>query len=129
MCLTSTALAAQLAHQRIGIFIRPRLATCPGTGNVELSDTLLPHETHCPPDSLLGCDARRIHYGRDDGGAVVFNLHEAWWCYDGEWKPMSVTEAVYRAGVMSEEAFHREFGSVPPLPDAAFRSGWFSPLV
>src|SRR5262249_45936630 len=47
------------------------------------------------------CDGRRIHYGHHDG-PVVFNLYEAWWCYDGEWKPMSVTEAVCRAGVMSE---------------------------
>jgi hypothetical protein len=80
------------------------------------------------------CDARRIHHGWDDGGAVVFNLYEAWWCYDGEWKPMSVTEAVCRAGVMSEAEWLRDYGPtgrypVPPLPDHAFCSGWRSPLV
>jgi hypothetical protein len=90
------------------------------------SQPVLP-KTACNPDDHLR--ARRIHYGWDDGGAVVFNLYEAWWCYDGEWKPMSVTEAVCKAGVLTEEAFHREFGSLPPLPDAAFRSGWRSPLV
>jgi hypothetical protein len=75
------------------------------------------------------CDARRIHYGWDDGGAVVFNLYEAWWCYDGEWKPMSVTEAVCKAGVLTEQEFRRSFDSLPPLPDTAFCSGWHSPLL
>jgi hypothetical protein len=78
-------------------------------------------------------DGRRILYGHHDG-PVVFNLYEAWWCYQGEWKPMSVTEAVGRAGVLSEADWLRVYGPsgshpVPPLPDAAFCSGWRSPLV
>ena len=78
-------------------------------------------------------DGRRIHYGHHDG-PVVFNLYEAWWCYDGEWKPMCVTEALCRAGVMSEAEWLRAWGPtgshpLPPLPPEAFRSGWRSPLV
>jgi hypothetical protein len=47
---------------------------------------------------------------------------------------MSVTEAVCRAGVMSEAEWLRAWGPtgshpLPPLPPEAFRSGWRSPLV
>jgi hypothetical protein len=92
------------------------------------SQPVLP-KTACDPDDHLR--ASRIHYGWDDGGAVVFTYREAWWCdrFIGKWQKMSVTEAVCKAGVLTEEAFHREFGSLPPLPDAAFCSGWFSPLL
>jgi hypothetical protein len=94
------------------------------------SQPVLPKTAFDPDDPMR---ARRIRYGHHDG-PVVFNLYEAWWCYDGEWKPMSVTEAVCRAGVMSEAEWLRDYGPtgrypVPPLPDHAFCSGWRSPLV
>ena len=57
----ATTLAAQLAHQRTGVFIPPTLATRPGTRDVELSDTLLPHEPRCPPNALFDRYTRRIH--------------------------------------------------------------------
>jgi len=68
------------------------------------------------------------HY---DGGVVIFTHHEAWWCdrFIGEWQEMRVTEAVCRAGVLTEEHFRRVYGSLPPLPDAAFCDGWRSPLL
>jgi len=85
----------------------------------------LPKTAFDPDDPLR---AGRIRYGHHDG-PCVFNLHEAWWCYNGEWKPMSVTEAVCRAGLMTEAHYRRIYGDLPPLPPEAFRSGWRSPLV
>jgi len=85
----------------------------------------LPKTAFDPADPLR---AGRIRYGHYDG-PCVFNLHEAWWCYKGEWKPMSVTEAVGRAGLMTEAHYRRTYGHLPPLPQEAFRSGWRSPLV
>jgi hypothetical protein len=74
----------------------------------------------------------KIKYGTDDGFAVRFTHDEAWACYaDGEWREISLTEAVCKAAVLTEHDYHRRFGHrhLPPLPDAAFCSGWFSPLL
>ena len=36
----------------------------------------------------------------------------------------------YETAVLSEQEYHRMFGhDLPPLPDVAFCSGWFSPLL
>jgi hypothetical protein len=72
--------------------------------------------------------SRRITYGHHDG-PCVFTHDEAWWFYNRTWREMSVTEAVCRAGVLTEEHFRRVYGSLPPLPDAAFCDGWRSPLL
>jgi hypothetical protein len=92
------------------------------------SQPVLPKTAFDPDDHLR---ASRIYYGWDDGGAVIFNLHEAWWCdsFIGKWQKMSVAEAVCKAGVLTEQEFRRWFDSLPPLPPAAFRSGWRSPLI
>jgi hypothetical protein len=76
-----------------------------------------------------------MKYGLDDGFAVRFRDHEAWACYaDGEWRKISVTEAVCKAALLTERTYWDMFGPtgrrpVPPLPDAAFCSGWRSPLI
>jgi len=95
------------------------------------SQPVLPKTAFDPDDHLR---ASRIYYGWDDGGAVIFNLHEAWWCFNGTWCEMSVTEAVCRAGVIPEAEWLRMWGPtgshpLPPLPDTAFCSGWRSPLL
>jgi hypothetical protein len=50
----------------------------------------------------------------------------------GKWSVPSRSMQVfcYEAGLLTEQEYHRIFGhDLPPLPDAAFRSGWRSPLV
>ena len=82
-----------------------------------------------------GPSAKPIKYGLDDGFAVRFRDHEAWACYaDGKWRKISPTELVYNVAVLTERDYLRMFGPtgrrpVPPLPSAAFRSGWRSLLV
>ena len=67
-----------------------------------------------------------IRFGCDDGVLA---------CYaDCKWRKISPTELVSNVAVLSEANYMRSFGPtgrrpVPPLPDAAFRSGWSSPLV
>jgi hypothetical protein len=70
-------------------------------------------------------------YGCDDGFAVRFTAREAWARYaDGEWREISLTEAVCNCAVLTEAAYHERFGDeLPPLPDHAFCSHWRSPLV
>jgi len=81
-------------------------------------------------------------YAYDDGLAIRFALaphYEAWAIYKrhrrglapvyGEWFEYDLTDAVCKAGVLSKADFERLYGDAPPLPDAAFRSGWSSPLV
>jgi len=76
-----------------------------------------------------------IKYARDDAFAVRFTHDEAWACYaDGKWREISVTEAVCKCGVLTERDYLHLYGPgsrrpVPPLPDAAFCSGWRSPLL
>jgi hypothetical protein len=76
-----------------------------------------------------------IRYGCDDGFAVRFRDNEAWACYaDGTWREINPSELVYNVGVMTGRDYVDMFGPagrrpVPPLPDAAFCSGWRSPLV
>ena len=74
----------------------------------------------------------KIKYASDDGFAVRFTGREAWACYaDGKWREISLTEAVCKCGELTEQAYLEQFGHrhLPPLPDAAFCSGWRSPLV
>jgi hypothetical protein len=40
--------------------------------------------------------SRRIRYGWYDFGPCVFNHHEAWWCFNGTWREISVTEVCPR---------------------------------
>jgi hypothetical protein len=66
---------------------------------------------------------------------------EAWELWDdGEWHEMDSAVAHHRAGLLSEQAYHKVFSDVPPLPPAAFSGdpwqrakrraiGWRSPLV
>jgi hypothetical protein len=78
-----------------------------------------------------------IKYGCDDGYAVRFRVsdYEAWACYsDGQWREISITEAVSKCALLTERTYWDMFGPasrqpVPPLPDAAFCSGWRSPLI
>jgi hypothetical protein len=75
-------------------------------------------------------DSHRIRYAFYDWGPCVFNHREAWWCFNGKWKPINVAEAVCKAGLLSEERYHRMFPDAPPLPMHAFcRDGWRSPLA
>jgi hypothetical protein len=79
-------------------------------------------------------------FGSDDGFAVRFTDHEAWACdADGKWREISVTEAVCKAALLTEQQYLRRFAPLPPLPAHAFRGdpwvhpadrrGWLSPLV
>ena len=57
-----------------------------------------------------------------------------WEFYGGEWHEIMPSELVYNIGVLTEQNYLQMYGPtgrwpVPPLPDAAFRSGWRSPLV
>ena len=45
------------------------------------------------------------------------------------WRKADITDVVTSAAVLSEAAYFRNFGHLPPLPDAAFCSGWRSPLI
>jgi hypothetical protein len=79
----------------------------------------------------------KIKYAIYDGFATRLTSDgEIWCCFDGKWRvpsrPMQVF--CYEAGLLTEQAYLRMFGPtgrcpVPPLPDAAFCSGWRSPLV
>jgi hypothetical protein len=72
-------------------------------------------------------------YGVYDGFATRFTSDgEIWVLFGDKWcepsRPMQVY--CYECAVLSEAEYHRIFGpSLPPLPDAAFCSGWFSPLI
>jgi hypothetical protein len=48
-----------------------------------------------------------------------------------KWREISPLELVYNVSVLTEDAYRQRFDhrNLPPLPDAAFRSGWRSPLV
>jgi hypothetical protein len=65
-----------------------------------------------------------IKYGVYDGFATRFTSDgEIWVCYDGKWhrEVSHIAKLIsYDIGVLSEERYHRAFGSVPPLPPAAF---------
>ena len=76
--------------------------------------------------------ARPPSYGYDDGFAVRFTDDEAWACYaDNRWRKISKTESLYSVGVLTKHDYHRQFGHrhLPPLPDTAFCSGWYSSLL
>ena len=82
----------------------------------------------------------KIKYARYDGFPTRLTSNGEIWClfsrYDqrstGKWcipsRPMQVY--CYEAGVITEAEYHQMFGhDLPPLPDVAFCSGWFSPLL
>jgi hypothetical protein len=59
---------------------------------------------------------------------VVWRGFEAWELgFDGAWREVNAATAATSARLMSEEEFHSRLP--PPLPSAAFRSGWSSPLI
>lgn len=75
----------------------------------------------------------KIEYASYDGFPTrLADTGEIWCCFDGKWSvPSRPTQVFcYEAGLLTEAEYHRIFGhDLPPLPDAAFRSGWSSPLV
>jgi hypothetical protein len=78
----------------------------------------------------------KIEYGFYDGFPTRFSSPPSLeiWCLsdDGAWFEPSCPLHVYcyECAVLTEAEFHRLFGhALPPLPDAAFRSGWRSSLV
>ena len=74
---------------------------------------------------------RSSPYGSLEGLAVISDGWEAWQLSpDGHWHEINAADAATKAAVLSAARYHELFGDdVPPLPDAAFRSGWSSPLV
>jgi hypothetical protein len=97
---------------------------------------------------LLAANLSINHHIRVEGPAMptpkplyaIYDFHavrfvsgrpEAWELWDGgEWHEMDSAVAHHRAGLLTEQQYHRIFGhDLPPLPDAAFRSVWSSPLV
>jgi hypothetical protein len=78
-------------------------------------------------------------FGSEDGIAVRFTHDEAWGCFKGEWREWSVTDAVCKAALLTEAAYRKRFGDLPPLPAHAFRGDpwvhpadrreWSSPLI
>ena len=87
-----------------------------------------------PSDSFSSDPSRwPIRYGHHkDGIACRFRDHEVW--DGGKWHEIMPSELVYNVKVMTEREYLQMYGPtgrwpVPPLPDAAFRSGWRSPLV
>jgi hypothetical protein len=55
--------------------------------------------------------------------AVRFRGAEAWMLWDdGAWHEMNPADAQHKAALLTEHAYRRVFGPVPPLPDTAFRS-------
>ena len=89
------------------------------------------------PSDAFSSDPSRwpIRYGHHkDGTACRFRDAEVWEFYGGEWHEIMPSELVYNIGVLTERDYLSMYGPsarcpVPPLPDAAFRSGWRSPLV
>ena len=54
--------------------------------------------------------------------------------FGGKWHEISECELAYNIGVLHKRDYLQMYGPtgrwpVPPLPDAAFRSGWRSPLI
>jgi hypothetical protein len=76
-----------------------------------------------------------IKYGFYDWCPVRFTDgwdHEIWVCFKGKWRRevSRLTQLICDdIGVLTEAAYRKRFGDVPPLPPEAFRSGWRSPLV
>ena len=89
------------------------------------------------PKTAFSPDPARwpIRYGHHkDGTACRFRDHEVWEFYGGEWHEIMPSELVYNIGVLTERDYLSMYGPgarwpVPPLPEAAFRSCWRSPLV
>jgi hypothetical protein len=89
------------------------------------------------PRDAFSSDPSRwpIRYGHHkDGTACRFRNHEVWEFYGGKWHEIMPSELVYNVKVMTEREYLQMYGPtgrwpVPPLPDAAFSSGWSSPLV
>jgi hypothetical protein len=67
--------------------------------------------------------------GAYDGLPCRWLGYEAWLLFKGVWREISAADAATAAALLSAEAYHREYGDLPPLPAAAFRSGKRSPLV
>jgi len=93
-----------------------------------------------PPLPPAAMPIPKIKYARYDGFPTRLTSNGEIWClfsrYDqrstGKWcipsRPMQVY--CYEAGVITEAEYHQMFGhDLPPLPDVAFCSGWFSPLL
>ena len=59
-------------------------------------------------------------YGSYDGYATRFVDAEAWALVNGTWREMNPADAVFEAALLTEQAYLRNFGDVPPLPSAAF---------
>jgi len=89
------------------------------------------------PSDAFSSDPSRwpIRYGHHkDGTACRFRDAEVWEFYGGSWHEIMPSELVYNIGLLTERDYLQMYGPasrrpVPPLPDAAFRSGWRSPLV
>ena len=82
----------------------------------------------------------KIKDARYDGFPTRLTSNGEIWClfsrYDqrstGKWciPSRSMQVYCYEAGVITEAEYHQMFGhDLPPLPDVAFCSGWFSPLL
>jgi hypothetical protein len=67
--------------------------------------------------------------GAYDGLPCRWRDGEAWMLFKGRWSETSAADAATAAALLSAEAYRREYGDLPPLPAAAFRSGKRSPLV
>jgi len=63
-----------------------------------------------------------IKFGMLDGNAVRFTDFEAWWLVDGNWCPISPTDVLLNAPVLSEARFIELFPQVPRLPNNAFKA-------
>jgi hypothetical protein len=83
------------------------------------------------PSIAFDPDHPSAAYGCLDGAPTRFTHHEAWACFTNTWRKISVTEAITKAALLPELEYLRIFRhrGLPPLPDAAFRYGWLSPLV
>ena len=84
--------------------------------------------------------ARQIGFGVYRGFPTRFSTDtgEVWTCFmhsrsrgrKGTWSQptRSIQVLVYECGVLTGQKYRQLFGDVPPLPPAAFRSGWSSRL-
>jgi hypothetical protein len=55
-----------------------------------------------------------------DGLPAFWTPSEAWALVTGSWEEVNAAEVGFNAAVLSPEAFGKMFGSLPPLPQAAF---------
>ena len=65
-----------------------------------------------------------LKYAQYEGHPTIFDDREAWFLYDDDigWKPLPLADALIDGGLMSREAFRKNYPNLPDLPRDAFRN-------